>query len=139
MLYNNLVVQFPLSIELNFCDQCGFNLYIATSFKLFLVIFQIMQQRPQDISSHILNTIREIIERSLRRNTNVVTNVRSTAITVPANYSMLQKKAILEAAHSAGLVNVHLVTDPVACILLKHITSSLVIIVPYPIIQKAQA
>ena len=83
-----------------------------------------MQQRPQDVSSHILSTIREIIERSLRRNTNATTNIRSTAITVPANYSMLQKKALLEAAHSAGLVNVHLVTDPIACIRLKHITST---------------
>ena len=81
-----------------------------------------IQQRPQDISSRILKAIRDAIER-LGRNTNTPINVRCTAITIPANCSMLKKRATLEVARAAGLENAHLVTDPVAGSVSDHLHS----------------
>ncbi|GBG68932.1 hypothetical protein CBR_g3631 [Chara braunii] len=71
----------------------------------------VQRLEPQTISSMVLRKMKEIAEAYLD------TEVRDAVITVPANFNQLQKLATREAAQSAGLKVLRLITEPSAAAL----------------------
>jgi molecular chaperone DnaK len=81
---------------------------------VFLFIQKILL-RPQEISSQVLQKLIESAEQALNPRSNVARiKVRRAVVTVPAYFSMGQKKETLEAARLAGLEQVQLITEPAA-------------------------